>query len=289
MHQKRTVRQWIVMYLKILIGSALYAAGFQFFLYPNAIATGGVTGVAMIINYFSGFPVGVMTLIINVPLFIFSWKKFGLGFILASLAGTVLSSVMVDLFAMIPLEVTHEPLLGAIYGGIIKGLGLGIVYHTGATTGGVDIVAKFLRRKYQHINFSTFILGLDTAVIVAFAVLFRRYDSAMYAIICMFIASKVIDLVLYGAVNSKVCYIITDKSEEIKDGIVNALHRGVTFLHGEGAWSGQEKHVILCVIKQSQIVELKHLVGAVDDRAFVIVSDSREVFGNGFSYLGDEG
>jgi uncharacterized membrane-anchored protein YitT (DUF2179 family) len=289
MHQKRTVRQWIVMYLKILIGSALYAAGFQFFLYPNAIATGGVTGVAMIINYFSGFPVGIMTLIFNVPLFLFSWKKFGLGFILASLAGTVLSSVMVDLFAMIPLEVTHEPLLGAIYGGIIKGLGLGIVYHTGATTGGVDIVAKFLRRKYQHINFSTFILGLDTAVIVAFAVLFRRYDSAMYAIICMFIASKVIDLVLYGAVNSKVCYIITDKSEEIKDGIVNDLHRGVTFLHGEGAWSGQAKHVILCVIKQSQIVELKHLVGAVDDRAFVIVSDSREVFGNGFSYIGEEG
>ena len=289
MHQKRTVRQWIVMYLKILIGSALYAAGFQFFLYPNAIATGGVTGVAMIINYFSGFPVGVMTLIINVPLFIFSWKRFGLGFILASLAGTVLSSVMVDLFAMIPLEVTHEPLLGAIYGGIIKGLGLGIVYHTGATTGGVDIVAKFLRRKYQHINFSTFILGLDTAVIVAFAVLFRRYDSAMYAIICMFIASKVIDLVLYGAVNSKVCYIITDKSEEIKDGIVNALHRGVTFLHGEGAWSGQEKHVILCVIKQSQIVELKHLIRALDDKAFVIVSDSREVFGNGFSYIGEEG
>ena len=289
MHQKRTVRQWIVMYLKILIGSALYAAGFQFFLYPNAIATGGVTGVAMIINYFSGFPVGIMTLIFNVPLFLFSWKKFGLGFILASLAGTVLSSVMVDLFAMIPLEVTHEPLLGAIYGGIIKGLGLGIVYHTGATTGGVDIVAKFLRRKYQHINFSTFILGLDTAVIVAFAVLFRRYDSAMYAIICMFIASKVIDLVLYGAVNSKVCYIITDKSEEIKDGILNDLHRGVTFLNGEGAWSGQAKHVILCVIKQSQIVELKHLVGAVDDRAFVIVSDSREVFGNGFSYLGDEG
>ena len=289
MRQKRTIRQWIAVYLKILIGSALYAAGFQFFLYPNAIATGGVTGVAMIVNFFSGFPVGVMTLIINVPLFLYAWKKFGLSFILTSLAGTVLSSVLVDLFAMIPLEVTHEPLLGAIYGGIIKGLGLGIVYHTGATTGGVDIVAKVLRRKYQHINFSTFILGLDTAVVVAFAVLFRRYDSAMYAIICMFIASKVIDLVLYGAVNSKICYIITDKSDEIKDGIVNELHRGVTFLHGEGAWSGQEKHVILCVIKQSQIVELKHLVSAVDDRAFVIVSDSREVFGNGFSYLGDEG
>ena len=289
MPQHKTARDWAVMYLKILIGSALYAAGFQFFLYPNAIVTGGVTGIAMIINYFSGFPVGVMTLIINVPLFIYSWKKFGLSFILASLAGTVLSSVMVDLFAMVPLEVTHEPLLGAIYGGIIKGFGLGIVYHTGATTGGVDIVAKFLRRKYQHINFSTFILALDAAVIAAFAIAFRRYDSAMYAIICMYIAAKVIDLVLYGAVNSKVCYIITDKSEEIKDGIVNGLHRGVTFLHGEGAWSGQAKHVILCVIKQSQIVELKHLVDAVDDKAFVIVSDSREVFGNGFAYLRDEG
>ena len=274
MPQQRTVRQWIAVYLKILIGSALYAAGFQFFLYPNAIATGGVTVIAMIIN---------------VPLFLFSWKKYGLSFILMSLAGTVLSSVMVDLFSLIPLEVTHEPLLGAIYGGIIKGLGLGIIYHTGATTGGVDIVAKFLRRRHQHINFSTFILGLDAAVITAFAVLFKRYDSAMYAIICMFIASRVIDLVLYGAVNSKVCYIITDKSEEIKDGILNDLHRGVTFLHGEGAWSGQEQHVILCVIKQNQIVELKHLVSAMDDRAFVIVSDSREVFGNGFSYLGDEG
>ena len=288
MPQQRSVRQWIVVYLKILIGSALYAAGFQFFLYPNAIATGGVTGIAMIINFFSGFPVGIMTLIINVPLFLFSWKKYGLSFILASLAGTVLSSVMVDVFSLIPLEVTHEPLLGAIYGGIIKGLGLGIVYHTGATTGGVDIVAKFLRQRHQHINFSTFILGLDAAVITAFAVLFKRYDSAMYAIICMFIASRVIDLVLYGAVNSKVCYIITDKSEEIKDGILNDLHRGATFLNGEGAWSGQTKHVILCVIKQSQIVELKQLVKAKDDQAFVIVSDSREVFGNGFAYIGEE-
>lgn len=289
MPQRKTARDWVVKYLKILIGSALYAAGFQFFLYPNAIVTGGVTGIAMIINYFSGFPVGVMTLIINVPLFFFSWKRFGLSFILASLAGTVFSSVLVDLFAMVPLEVTHEPLLGAIYGGIIKGLGLGVVYHTGATTGGVDIMAKFLRRKYQHINFSTFILGLDAAVIVAFAVLFKRFDSAMYAIICMFIASKVIDLVLYGAVNSKVCYIITDRSEEIKDGLMNGLHRGVTFLHGEGGWSGEEKHVILCVIKQRQIVELKHLVDAVDPKAFVIVSDSREVFGQGFAYIGDEG
>ena len=289
MPQKKTPRDWLVTYLKIVIGAALYAAGFQFFLYPNAISTGGLTGIAMIINFLTGLPVGVLTIIMNIPLFIFSWKKFGIQFIIASLVGTILASVFVDIFAQFPLEVTHEPLLGAIYGGIIKGFGLGVVYHTGATTGGVDIAAKFLRRKYQHINFSTFILGLDVIVITAFAVIFKRYDSAMYAIICMYIASKVIDLVLYGAINSKVCYIITDKSAEIKDGLMDKLHRGVTFLHGKGAFSGEERDVILCVIKQNQIVELKHLVRAVDDRAFVIVSDSREVFGQGFSYIGEEG
>ena len=288
MHRK-TPGQWAWIYARIVIGTIIYAIGFQYFLYPNAITTGGATGVAMIINYFSGLPVGVMTIILNIPLFAYSWKKFGLSFILASLAGTVLAGVFVDLFAMIPVEVTHEPLLAAIYGGIIKGFGLGIVYHAGATTGGVDLAAKFLRQKYQHINFSTFLLGIDIAIFLAFALLFKRYDSAMYAIICMYIASKVIDLVLYGTVNSKVCYIITDRSEEIKDGLTTRLHRGVTFLHGKGAWSGQEKDIILCVIKRSQIVELKHLVRAVDERAFVIVSDSREVFGNGFSYIGDEG
>ena len=289
MHQNKTLRDWVIMYAKIVIGAAFYAAGFQFFLYPNAITTGGLTGVAMIINYLTGLPVGVLTIVMNIPLFIYSWKKFGLQFIIASLVGTVLSSVFVDVFAVTHIEVTHEPLLGAIYGGIIKGFGLGVVYHTGATTGGVDIPAKFLRRKYQHINFSTFILAMDVVIITAFAVIFKRYDSAMYAIICMFIASKVIDLVLYGAINSKVCYIITDKSDEIKDGLVNRLHRGVTFLHGKGAWSGEEKDVILCVIRQNQIVELKHLVRELDERAFVIVSDSREVFGNGFSYIGDDG
>lgn len=289
MQHCKTLRDWVFLYLKIVIGAAFYAAGFQFFLYPNAITTGGVTGIAMIVNYLTGLPVGVLTIVMNIPLFIYSWKKFGLHFIIASLVGTILAGVFVDLFALTNIEVTHEPLLGAIYGGIIKGFGLGVVYHTGATTGGVDIPAKFLRRKYQHINFSTFILAMDVVIITAFAVIFKRYDSAMYAIICMFIASKVIDLVLYGAINSKVCYIITDKSDEIKDGLVNRLHRGVTFLHGKGAWSGEEKDVILCVIRQNQIVELKHLVRELDERAFVIVSDSREVFGNGFSYIGDDG
>jgi phosphatidylglycerophosphate synthase len=148
--------------------------------------------------------------------------------------------------------------------------------------------ATFVALYLEDVRHAAVLLALDVAVIVAFAVIFRKFDSSMYAIICMFIAAKVIDLVLYGAINSKVCYIITDASRDVKDAIVTKLRRGVTFLHGEGAWSGAQKNVILCVIKQQQIVELKKLVEAIDEKAFMIVSDSREVFGKGFAYIGDE-
>ena len=263
-------------------GSFIYALGFQFFMYPNDIVTGGLTGIAMIINYLTKFPVGVTTIVLNVPLFFWSWRKFGLRFILLSLLSTILCSVFVDLLAMLQVEVTHEPLLGAIYGGILHGFGIGIVFLTGVTTGGMDIVAKALRQRYQHINIGTIILGLDFVIIASFAVIFRLYDRAMYALICMYATTKVIDLVLYGAVNSKVCYIISGQSTEIKDAIIRELDRGVTFLHGKGAFSGEERDVILCVIKQRQIVELKRVVKEIDEKAFMFVSDSREVFGEGF-------
>ncbi len=274
--------------LLVTAGSLIYALGFQFFMYPNAIVTGGVTGISMIINYLSGFPVGIATILMNIPLFLFSWKRFGLRFILLSLLSMVLCSVFVDLLAALNLTATGNPLLGAIYGGVIHGFGMGVVYITGATTGGMDIVAKFLRHRYQHINFGTIILGLDVAVIAAFALIFHRYESAMYAMICMYITTKVVDLVLYGAVNSKVCYIIADESGAIKEAILQRLGRGATLLRGEGAWSGREKEVLLCVIKQRQIVELKRLVKELDPSAFMIVSDSREVFGEGFRYIGSD-
>ena len=283
----QTVSRQITDILKLVAGSFIYAVGFQFFMYPNDIVTGGVTGIAMIINYLTRLPVGMLTILMNIPLFLFSWKKFGLRFIAYSLASMLLCSIFVDILAAVPLAMTKDPLLGAIYGGVIHGLGMGIVFQTGATTGGMDIVAKFLRQKYQHINIGTFILALDVLVIGSFALIFKLYDRAMFAIICMYASTKVIDFVLYGAINSKVCYIITDESTRIKDVIVNELNRGVTYLHGEGAWSGKEKKIILCVIKQRQIVELKQLVYGIDPTAFMIVSDSREVFGKGFSSIAD--
>lgn len=287
MEQKKLL-DYALMYVKIVVGCLIYSASFRFFIYPNDVVLGGVVGIATIINYLTELPVGVMTIVFNIPLFIFSWKHFGLKFLVASLLAMLLSSSLMDLLENVNFVATNDPLLAAVIGGAIKGFGLGLVYSTTATVGGTDIIAKFLRRKYQHINFSTFILVMDVVIFIVFALLFGKLDSAMYSAICMFITSQVVDIVLYGAVNSKVCYVITDESVAVKEAIVGKLRRGVTYIHGEGAWSGQQKNIILCVIKRNQIVELKKLVREIDEKAFMIVSDSREVFGKGFTHIADE-
>ena len=162
------------------------------------------------------------------------------------------------------------------------------VYFVGATTGGVDIVAKFLRRKNPHINFGTLILIIDAVIVAAYAVILNKYESAMYSVVAMFVVSKVIDLVLYGIDNSCICYVISEKSQELIDDIISGtMHRGVTILKGEGAYSHQQKQVIMCVIKRTQIAELRKLVRIVDERAFFIVTDAKNVFGNGFENISE--
>jgi len=286
--ERTGLKEYVIIYLKIIVGSVIYAASFRFFIYPNDVVLGGIVGLATIINYLTELPVGVMTIVFNIPLFIFSWKHLGLKFLISSLMAMLISSTLMDLTESIHFVATSDPLLAATFGGAIKGVGLGLIYSTTATVGGTDIIAKFLRRKYQHINFSTFILAMDVAIFLIFALLFGKLDSAMYSAICMFITSQVVDIILYGAVNSKVCYVITDMSVEVKEAITAKLRRGVTYIHGEGAWSGQQKNIILCVIKRNQIVELRKLVREIDGNAFMIVSDSREVFGKGFTHIADE-
>lgn len=279
----------VVKYIKIVLGCAIFAFGFSFFAYPNAIIAGGISGVSMIINLLFGTPVGVVIIIINIPLFAVSWHKFGFSFMLSSLIGMLLSSIFVDLFSLIDFVATENIFLASVFGGLIKGMGLGLIYSTSATTGGVDIIAKFLRVKYQHINFGTLILFLDVIVIGSYAIIFDSYDIAMYAIVSMVINAKVVDLVMSGGTASKVCYVISDESEVVKNAITEKLRRGVTYLHGEGAWSGNEKDIILVVIKQNQIVDLKRLVKSVDPNAFMISCNSSEVFGNGFTDIAVEG
>jgi len=274
-------------YLLITLGSAIYAVGFQFFLYPNSIIVGGLTGIAMIINMLTDLPVGIMTIIMNIPLFIIAWKQFGTDFIVSSLVGMLLSSVFVDLLAMLGFSPTGDMLLACIIGGAVKGLGLGMVYYASATTGGIDIVAKFLRRKFPYINFGTIVLLIDSVIVLAFAIIFNKLEAAMYAVIAMFVVSKVVDLVLYGIDNSNVCYIISDESEKLIKDITAHLHRGITILDGEGAYSHKNKQVLLCVIKRTQIAEIRKIIRNIDENAFFIVTDAKNVFGRGFGDIAD--
>jgi len=275
-------------YIVILLGTVFYAAGFQFFLYPNSITSGGVTGTAMIINQLTGFPVGVLTMILNIPLFIIAWRHFGLDFLLGSLVGMGVSSILVDVFAGFGLVLTHDAMLAAVIGGVIKGAGLGMIYYVGATTGGMDIVVKILRRKLASVNFGTIMLALDTIIIGIYAMVLGRYESAMYSLIAMYVTTKVVDLVLYGIDNACLCYIISEKTAEITREIVSGpLHRGVTLLDGKGAYSGTHRDVLMCVIKRQQIGQLKRLVKAYDEKAFFIVTNAKNVFGNGFENISE--
>lgn len=280
---KKVTRQDVKDIVVILLGCAIGSAGFSFFTYPNDIVSGGLTGISQIINRLTGLPVGGMVIVMNIPLFLVAWKKFGIRFILGSLLGMLASSIFIDLFNSLNIVVTTDMLLAAVYGGIVKGFGWGLVYTTGATGGGSDIAARFLRRKYPYINFGTLSLGLDALVVFAFAVVFRKYDSAMYTIITMFVSSKVVNLLLYGAMNSSVCYIITNQYQRIADAVNKQLLRGATLLKAQGAYTGEDRCVVLCVIKRNQIAELKKIVTEIDAHAFVIVTESHEVFGKNFS------
>ena len=288
--QKSPALRQIKKYVLIVLGCAIYGFGFQFFCFPNQIISGGVMGIAMIVNAVSGLPVGVLTILMNVPLFLVAWKHFGLDFLIGSLVGMLLMSVFVDLLAISGYAATQDPMLGAVIGGVLKGAGMGLVFCTGATTGGMDIVVKFLRRRYNHINFGTLMLVIDVSVITLYALILpeHNYEAAMYSLIAMFVSTKVIDLLLYGLDNSSICYIISAKSEALIAEITSGhMHRGVTVLEGEGAYSHAKKQVIMCVVKRNQIPELRRLVRSIDDQAFVIMTDAKNVFGNGFGNIAE--
>lgn len=283
---KHITREDVRIVLLVLIGSAINGAGFSFLTYPNNIVAGGVTGIGQIINLLTGLPVGVLVMVMNIPLFLAAWKKFGTRFIVFSLIGMLSNSLFIDLFNALERPLTNDMLLAAVFGGAVKGLGLGIIYYQGATTGGADIAARFLRRRYPYINFGTLSLCLDAVVVAAFALVFRRVDSALYTVIAMFVASRVVNLILYGMSNSGVCYIVTVEPQKIAESIGSQLERGATILRGEGAYSGTERDVILCVVKRSQIPALRRIVAETDRGAFVIVTESHEVFGKNFLNIG---
>lgn len=266
------------------IGSALFALGFAMFLIPNDINTGGISGLAMILRELLGFgSIGTLTLLMNIPLFLIGGLKIGKRFFAGSLIGMVVSSVLMDLFALIPFA-TPEPLIGGLYGGVLCGAGLGMVFMAGASTGGSDILVRLLKKKYRNLPIGSISIMFDAMVVLLTGLVFRDISKALYSGVVVFVCGQVIDAVVYRFDYSRVALIISKEHEKIAKAISDQLDRGATYLHGAGSYTHQNIEVVLAVVRKGQLAELKELVMDIDENAFVIVQEAHQVLGDGFAH-----
>ncbi len=267
--------------LTVILGTIIVAIALDTFLAPGNIAPGGVSGLSIVINYLSDIPLGILIFAINIPIFLLGLKYFNHKFLLYSLCGMLLLSVFTDLFVAIP-RITNDLLLSAIYGGALLGLGIGLVFSAGCTTGGTDIVVQILKKKFPSISVGRFVLIVD-AFIVAFAgIIFAKWEVMLYSAIAIYISTILIDIIVEGGDAAKAVYIISDNNAQIAEQISARLVRGTTLLHGSSFYSKEEKEVLLCVVKKHQISTLKTIIKESDPNAFVIFTDARQVVGRGF-------
>ena len=270
-------------YLWIALGSALYSLSFDWFYVPNQIGFGGLTALGMILNHFSpAIPIGAVVFLLNIPIFILGWKFLGGHTLVSSLFAMAATSVLVDLISAVYTFPPMDPMLAAVFGGVSLGVALGMIFSKGATTGGTDLIARLLKLPFAWLPVGKLLMVVDLSLLLAVSVAFRSMESGMYCIISLYISTMVMDGVLYGMDQSKVAYIITSQPRVITEEIDRQMDRGVTYLHGEGSFSGEEKLVLMCAFKQKQIVPLKALVHELDPQAFLIVCDAHEVLGQGF-------
>lgn len=267
----------------ITLGSVIFAVGFVWCFQPNNIASGGLTGIAQIINHiFPGVPVGSTVIVLNIPLFLLGLKLIGGKLLIGSLWAMFISSVIIDLLTSVFQFQPMDPILACIFGGLTMGFSLGLIIQQGSTTGGTDLMARLLKLKLTWLPMGKLLLAIDIVVIVLVAIVFGELNTALYGVVAMYISSLVLDGVLYGMDNAKVAYIISDHNEDICRILVHDLDRGVTILHGQGAYTGSDKKVLMCAFKQREIAAIKATVKDIDPDAFLIVCNAHEVLGEGF-------
>lgn len=271
-------------YLIITAASVLYAVGISLFLDPNNLAPGGVTGIAIILNRLIGVKTGTLILLLNIPLILLGIWKFGWRFIVSTSYAILAVSIATDVLAPMG-AATNDRLLAAVAGGSLVAIALGLVFRAGATTGGMDIVVKVLRLKYPHMKTGSLFLVSDVIVASCSGLLFGDLNIVLYALIAVFVMSRVMDMVLYGMDEAKLLYIISDMPEQITDRILTEIDIGVTYLKGEGAYSSHDKKVIMCVTKKQQAPRIEEIVKVEDPRAFMIVTSASEIYGEGYKNI----
>jgi len=276
----RRIGRLVYDYTGLVIGSAILALALDWFTVPNRIAAGGVSGLATITHYLFAWPVGITMLAVNVPLFALSFRIVGLRFGVRSLVGAVVSSILVDVFAPFTRPLTFDPLLASLYGGVLTGLGVGITFYFGGSTGGTDLAARLLHH-FTHIGLGRSFLIVDAAVI-AWAALAFNAELGMYALLSLFVASKTIDFLQEGTPLAKGAFIISDHIDQIGERIMSELDRGATLLRGRGVYTGKDRDVLMVIVGRPQVRQLRMIVHDADPRAFMVITDVADVLGEGF-------
>lgn len=263
------------------LGCSLSAFGTACFLLPNKISSGGFSGIATILYYLFNFKMGTTILLLNIPVFIIAYFKLGKIFVFKTVLSTMFFSKLIDIFTNMNLFVS-DIFLASIYGGILIGIGLAIVFRVESSTGGTDLIANLAQAYNSYIKTGQILVILDFTIVLINLIVFKNIEIGLYSFISIYIISKMIDLVFEGINFSKLIYIISDKHYEISQVINLELGRGATKLYGQGSYSGNDKMIIMCATKRSNLIKVKEAVNRVDKNAFIIVTDAREVYGLGF-------
>ncbi len=283
---KRTV-EILKDYAIITLGCLLYAFSFNCFFHTNDLAMGGFTGVAQVVNKIAPWvPIGTMVFCMNVPLMIIGVRKQGWSLLFASVFATFVSSAMIDTMDALIEFPKMDPLLACIFGGIIMGAALGFMLQKNATTGGTELLARLLKYVIPRLSIGKLCLVIDVTVVSLYALVFGNVESTLYGVIAMYVCSIAMDMVIYGSINAKLIYIISQQNEAITEKLMD-MGLGATILTGKGAYTGHDKNILMCAARPGKIAAIKAAVKQVDpDKAFIIVSDAKEVFGEGFGEYG---
>lgn len=265
-----------------ILGAALYSVGVMAFITPSEISPGGVTGISTILSDFVGLSVGFWVIVLNIPLVIIGLVSFGIKFIGKTAAATFINAVMIDVVGAFLPQYSGDKLLAAIFGGIFMGSGLALVMLRGATTGGIDIVAKLTNRRYPHLSMGRLMLAIDAVIVIAAAFFYGKAETAMYSVVAIFASSYVMDSLLYGSDRGKLVLIVSDRPTEIADGIFEKARRGVTMVKTIGGYTGQTKTMLMCAARRSDVSAVLTAVRESDSAAFIVVAEAGEILGEGF-------
>lgn len=265
----------------IVAASAVYAAGISLFLDPNNLAPGGVTGISVILNRLSGIPTGTLYFLINVPIMLLGLWKFGVRFIARTAFSIVCTSAFTNALSHYE-PLTRDPLLAAAAGSVLVATGIGFVFKAGATTGGTDIIIKVLRQKRPHLKTGFLFLVTDFIIVFLSGFVFHDLDTVLYALLAVIISGKVLDYVLYGSDEARMVFVITGKYRMIADRLIREIDTGVTYLHGTGGYSKEDKEILMCVVRKQQAPRVEEVVKQEDAEAFMIVTSATEIFGEGY-------